>query len=320
LALQDDPLEKGDTKNCGAIMRNEKDKDLPFVFWEYTFHPETGEAFLTGGNTTKCQESRWKVVWAEAVGFKEDDATVVTDDSDQTSKEEPVVSVPVKAPNKTYPDDPLQPQEPDVRHTSMPTRNKSSSCICAQSNILVGLIGIVLTVASISVTLALDLVGLLMYFLACYFHRLCRLTSGVYLQCMVIWPLFLPLAMALFFADTLIFFLSVFIAEILAMVIWASCMILGGCSVATSWHQYIRKMCHLTRWAARDWYEDLEERKDKFPRRGYPKLVPSNKDSLPSFIPKMDLTAAGAPTSNAPPKDSQAAYQAAHDQAFQGLL
>lgn len=301
-------------------MRNEEEKELPFVFWECTFHPETGEAFVHCSNTTKRQESKWRVVWAEAIGFKEDDATVITNDSDQMNKEDPVVSIPVKEPNKTYPDDPLQPQEPDVRHTSMPTPNTSSSCICAQSNLLVGLIGILLTVASISVTLTLDLVGLLMYFLACCFHRLCRQTSGVYLQCMVIWPLFLPLAMVLFFADTLLLFLSVFISEILAMVIWASCMILGGCSVATNWHQYIRKMCHLTRWAVRDWYEDLEKRKDNFPRRGYPKLVPSDRGCFTGSIPKMALTAAGAPTSKAHPNDNQAAYQAAHDQAFQGLL
>ena len=54
--------------------------------------------------------------------------------------------------------------------------------------------------------------------------------------------------------DLLVLTLGIFLVELVAWIACGLCMMFGGASAGMDWHQHIRKICHLTRWAFRGFH------------------------------------------------------------------
>lgn len=119
---------------------------------------------------------------------------------------------------------------------------------------LEGLIGCSLTLTAVVATFAIELAAAICYCLAAGFYHVAKIDACPIL----IKAIFMLVVHALMLADAILLTVSLILTEVLGLVtgittaIWTA---LTRCvSVGKAWHAYVRKVCHLTRWAFRDFH------------------------------------------------------------------
>jgi hypothetical protein len=132
--------------------------------------------------------------------------------------------------------------------------------------------GFPLTLAAGISTFSLELTGSIVYFMAVGFWYAASLlplsSTGPLLW--IFYFIFLLLSGIFMMLDALFLILSVCLTELFAIVGGGLTFLTGGVKSAISWHQYIRRLCHLYRWAWRNSQSTLT------PNRSFP-LIPLNK-------------------------------------------
>jgi hypothetical protein len=254
-------------------MLNKNSDDPKYVTWADVFHPENAPATLAP-QVRELHPSghEWGAVWAEA--------TLVTDLTPSAPFKPPAPSAPtapivtVVAVDEDLEQDHLFPDpsgKPDVvSPVTIPRPSIPSPW--TKGNFFSTLLGGSLTIGAVSATFGLELGAAIVYLLAAAFYNLFRLIHEassesilrpcalpVYFFC----ALFLTLATIFMFVDCILLLLSVFVSELLALITFLLCLLFGGCGAGAAWHQYIRKLCHLTRWAFRSFHKGWK------PERGF---------------------------------------------------
>lgn len=236
-------------------------------------------------NSVGSGGDRWSVVWAEATvigNFNDDDATNDDDevgDGTQKTNDDPDIEVKATEVGRFNKDEP-PPSHSTIVGTSSLARPQSAALVaidadvgdegnstslqsssktcgnlpCSHGNLIDGLLGTLLAMTAVCSVFALDLVAAIVYLLACGAYHGCEclrrtggVTSFLYFAC-------LPVYAALMLVDGVCLSLSVLVAEVIAGVTYLLCGLFGGCVAANEWHQYVRRICHLTRWAVRGFH------------------------------------------------------------------
>jgi hypothetical protein len=73
-------------------------------------------------------------------------------------------------------------------------------------------------------------------------------------------------AKTLMIVDSILLLSSIIVSESLAFTAYIINSILSCCTNGNHWHQYIRKVCHLIRWAFRDIYITTSSENNKIQR------------------------------------------------------
>jgi len=244
-----------------------REKKTRFVTLADTLHPET--AYNAGNNEAQNQHhvgndastvhDRWGVVWAEATLVE---GSVDTDNDikgDQDMEKENSVVVEAVAVDANDQEGLVQLASSDGTNGDSAVisgTTPSSSHFATMGNPFALMIGSILAVTSVSTIFALDLSAAIVYLLACGFYHLCVRMKTCGGSALIPYFLLMPVYCSLMLADSLCLLLSVLIAEVLAGIAWflTGMFSLGRCDVAMAWHQYVRKLCHMTRWAIRGFH------------------------------------------------------------------
>jgi hypothetical protein len=243
-------------------MINKHSEDPKYVTWADVFHPETA-TLAPQVRELHPEGNEWGAVWAEA--------TLITDVTPSAPIEpsKPIVSSAPIATVVTIDGDVEQDSlVPDTISKPDDTSPSPGATISpwTKGNFFSTLVGGSLTIGAVASTFGLELAAATTYLLTVVFYNLFQLTSEgfqasdsllrscalpVYLCC----ALFLMLAAIFTFVDCILLLVSVLVSELLALVTCLLCVLCGGCGAGAAWHQYIRKLCHLTRWAFRSFHK-----------------------------------------------------------------
>ena len=244
------------TGNENAVtMKNQKPSHYSnFITFKDVLHPESlyastepappgngasevvliDEPHSSGGN-------KWNIVWAEATLLNDDssDIGVGTETNNSPPPATPVAPTPV-SPTLTVLDAPYH-----------------------HSGLLESAIGLPLMIGAVSATFLTEILALLVYFTAVCLHCLavqCKNTNcGVFFFIPRLLHLIFELtAEILMICDYILLLCSVLISESLAVSCWIINSILSCFRCGMQWHQYIRRVCHVTRWACRDFHQHWE--------------------------------------------------------------
>lgn len=243
-------------------MLNKKSDSSSFISFADTFHPEiaatTPVAIATAVNDDdddirrRQDASPWGTVWAEAKivpegPFSEEAAAaqVVIDHPDDNNK----------AVTPTAPPSRLDLGGSNNLEATAPTLAPGLFSIVAI------IIGSTLIFAAVVATYALEVAAVIVFFLASGFHQLAKWFEPLGLFGTLFQLLFLLISKILLMVDGLLLTVSVLVAELLAVIAIFLCSLFGGCTAAREWHQHIRKICHLTRWAFRRFHSDWEPKR-----------------------------------------------------------
>lgn len=118
-------------------------------------------------------------------------------------------------------------------------------------NFIEVVLGTGLALSAVASVLAIDLSAAIVYLLECGFCQVSNSFKRLGGFFAPFYALFIMIVYVLMFVDMTLLAVSVLVAEILAVNTWLVTMLFGGCQQAAIWHQYVRRMCHLTRWALR---------------------------------------------------------------------
>jgi len=216
-----------------------------FVTLHTAFHPERGDQDLAAAIREQqlTAANKWGAVWAEATlvveAEEEDDALSYSDDGD------------------------LESPTTGAATAFTTTTTTSRNAPWRESHLFDLIFGVSFSVAAVASTVGVEVGAAVVFVFASVCYNLaafCQRQERVLLHFW--WALFQLLYVILHFVDCTLLTMSILVAEVLAA--------LGFLLTAASgnqgprWHQYIRKMCHLTRWAFRDvvgW---------EFPERAFP--------------------------------------------------
>lgn len=254
------------------IHQDDTTKDSTYVTWADAFHPESAQASLAPEVRGQSHESRWGAVWAEATLVRE-----ATPSAAAHGLDVPLATV-VEA------DYTANPEEDTMTPPALPPQdnNASASTTAASSDVLASttpptttdrpwnkgtclssIVGGSLALGAVSAAFATDLGAAVVYLLAVTFFKLCQWIEKVSSDsCIFQAPLqllraiFLFVVSVLMMVDGILLSLSVLVTEILAVVALLVCTLFGGIAAGSTWHQFIRKMCLLTRWALRSFHEE----------------------------------------------------------------
>jgi lysylphosphatidylglycerol synthetase-like protein (DUF2156 family) len=142
---------------------------------------------------------------------------------------------------------------------AQPLSHASSRKPCAQGHLLDIIVGTSLTFTGVAAIFAIEVSAFVIYAVAVGFFQLCRILEDLSSRLPFLWVfyhVFLFVTVVLMMADSLVLAVSVMISEILAAVTCLLCTLLGcSCAIGSDWHQFVRKMCHLTRWAVRGMHQ-----------------------------------------------------------------
>jgi len=219
-----------------------------FVTLHSAFHPENGDQSLAVAiREQQLAENKWGAVWAEATLVEED----VTPSS-------PAPSAPTKSDVEAGSIDASQQEGPSTAATApqMPPWRKS--------NLFEMIFGITFTIAAVASTFGVELAAALVFVVAATFYNVaafCKRQNNIFMYFW--WAVFGLVYVVLQVTDAILLTVSVFVAELLAALGCLMTFVSGHQGL--QWHQYIRKLCHLTRWAFRDFHSSWE-----FPKRTYP--------------------------------------------------
>lgn len=223
-----------------------------FVTLHSAFHPENGDQSLAVAiREQQNAENKWGAVWAEAT-LLEDDAT------------------PSPAPQ------PSAPAESDVGASSIDASQGgggggASTATAAspippwrKSNFFEMTFGVTCTIAAVATTFGVELAAAFVFVAAAAFYNaayFCKRRHNTIMY--FLWAIFGLVYVIFQVTDAVLLTVSVLVAELLALLGCFMTFLSGNQGLL--WHQYIRKLCHLTRWAFRDFHSSWQ-----FPKRHYP--------------------------------------------------
>ena len=206
--------------------------------------------------------NRWDVVWAEATLVTD---TTVTGTTSCCNNSNVVVG------------STLHPNQDDSPNTgvvvSPPTTSSPSTHAPPHShgNAMEMIMGLSLAFTAVVGTLAMEISSMIVYIIATVLHecatRMQRnhsLCLGLVFQICAL--VFILVAHVLMLVDVSLLVCSILLAESLAVAAGILNAILSCGTNGMIWHQYIRRLCHLSRWAFRDIYPSA----DKKPSRTLP--------------------------------------------------
>jgi hypothetical protein len=233
--------------------------------------------------------SRWEVVWAEATHIEDNNNE--TNDGIHTpqpvngSKQQPI--------NDTAIDLPSSQNAPTPASTE--TESSTNPVVAApfyHGNLLEVIIGMSFIIAAVAGTLAFEIATMAVYILATILHRAAMafrqnysILLGFALQLSAL--IFVIVAQCLMLIDFALLIESVIFTEAIAISVGIVNALLSCFTTGVMWHQYIRKVCHLTRWAFRDLYPSTE------PKRIFPLCQNTIKENAivnPEITPMSDST------------------------------
>jgi hypothetical protein len=268
-------------------MINKHSEDPKYVTWAEVFHPETA-TLATQVRELHPEGNEWGAVWAEA--------TLITDVT-PSAPIEPSKPIVLNAPIATVvtidgdvEHDNLVPDtvagKPDATSPSPP----AAISPWTKGNFCSSLIGGSLTIGAVASTFGLELGAAIVYLLTVAFYKLFQLTDEAFQASESIKPcaipvyfccaLFLMLAAIFTFVDCILLLVSVLVSELLALVTGLLCVLLcGGCGAGVAWHQFIRKLCHLTRWAFRSFHKGWTPERGFLPGWGRNPIIENNAGS-----------------------------------------
>lgn len=216
-----------------------KNKDH-FVSIGELFDPSTAANDLSSCSDDD-HSSRWGVVWAEA--------TVIP------PGEEKLPGAP-EASTVTY-DDPecltVQGEEGQQKPQEPPYCNGHFVDVVLGSSI---------AIAAVASTFGCELAAAMVFTVAAGLYSIgkkCCDNGGI------LHFIFMPVLVILLCVDALLLALSVLLAELMACLAWCVCSLFGGFKVADGWRQYIRRICHLSRWAFRDFHSEWSLQRTPLP-------------------------------------------------------
>jgi hypothetical protein len=237
------------------------EKAAHFVSLQHAFHPEEAETILTASalDPDEIAHNKWGAVWAEAmlistvepvpVYIDEETTTLTTSSLSATtsSVEDPTVgSAECRAAMHdsalASSGDALSAKQDANRHQEWRT-----------FNLLETVLGISLTVAAVGATVGVDVAAALVYIMAVVLHHLSRLCY----RCLWVGHIVLRLlSWIILLVDSILLVVSVLVTELIALVAALVTTLMGGPSRGVQWHQYVRKLCLLSRWAFRDFHQN----------------------------------------------------------------
>jgi len=119
------------------------------------------------------------------------------------------------------------------------THKKDSHCTPIDA-----FMGFVLSLVATCTVFALEFAGLLIYKLAAGFWSISKHAGPLS-------PILMLIYCCLASVDSALLLASVLTSEIVAGVCYLLSLLFAGCDKAAQWHQYIRRTCHILRWAFR---------------------------------------------------------------------
>eukprot|EP00541_Cyclophora_tenuis_P004194 CAMPEP_0116559048 /NCGR_PEP_ID=MMETSP0397-20121206/10166_1 /TAXON_ID=216820 /ORGANISM="Cyclophora tenuis, Strain ECT3854" /LENGTH=269 /DNA_ID=CAMNT_0004084747 /DNA_START=167 /DNA_END=976 /DNA_ORIENTATION=- len=171
-----------------------------------------------------------------------------------------------------------QPQELEPAASSNDETSASSSSIKSSESptsvfsggtIVDKIVGVCFVITTVSLTVGLEIACLVLYFLALLFAQMVNclghpniitaLPIGVL---MLAWQVCASV-------DLVLLLVSIFVVELLGLICaFLCCVAFGGCAMGRAWHQAIRRLSHLVRWACRSVFERFT------PSRSNPFILP----------------------------------------------
>lgn len=113
------------------------------------------------------------------------------------------------------------------------------------------LVGSLTTFHAILGTVIMELVALIIYFIAAFFYHCAKAMGRTNLLNGFLYSLCMILYFSFALADSILLCSSVLVTEILDMTGWLLGCLFGGVLVANLRHQFVRRICHHIRWAFR---------------------------------------------------------------------
>jgi hypothetical protein len=251
-------------------MRNKNTKERYYVTWQDTLHPENALLVPNDLPPTAGQVDRWGTVWAEARIVSDDEATSSTQSSSPgvdgkviASEEASIAVAPMPVAEVTLGniEDDYETVTTDDATNSLPNRHAAAAAAaeplnhsfsrshCSQGRFLDITVGSSLTVAAVAAVFAMEISAIVVYGLAVGFFHTYRQLARISSRLPLLWFLvfvFAFVTQVLKVVDSLLLAISVFLSEVLAAVTCLLCSLFGGCDAGNDWHQYIRRVCHLT--------------------------------------------------------------------------
>jgi hypothetical protein len=217
--------------------------DVPVVVIDEPHHPVAGA-------------NKWNIVWAEATLLKDDSADIGGVTNDNAAAHHASTTAAAPAANGTTPAD----SAPTLTILDAPYHH---------SGFMESAIGIPLMIGAVAATAMMELGTLLVYGIAVGMHAFalrCKKTNCGVFSCilLLLYFIFEVHVAALMLLDYALLIGSVAISESLAYSCWIVSSIFSCCRCGMQWHQYIRRVCHVTRWAFRDFHRHWE------PSRSFP--------------------------------------------------
>ena len=235
-----------------------------FVTLHDVFHPESAEPTLaTAVREQQIAENKWSAVWAEAtLVVPEDEATVAQQEDDVKTG----VASDGEASSKE-----------GGAAVSTATTVSSQQPPWRKSHFFDFVFGVSFTIAAVSSTVGIEITAGVVFVIAVGSYRIADFFKRKENIFMIFWYSIFHLVYAvLSMSDVILITLSVFVAEVLAGVGWMLTALAGD--QGSQWHQYIRKICHLTRWAFRDFHSTWKDPKRIYPFGPEPIVADNDED------------------------------------------
>jgi hypothetical protein len=223
--------------------------EFPVVVIDEPSHPTVGA-------------NKWNVVWAEA--------TLLNDESIETDE----VKIDSNTAHVTAPATPTA-----APAASAPTISLLDAPY-HHSGLIESAVGLPLTFAAVVATALTEVGALIVYATAVVIYGIalpCKTADcGIFTFIpRLLYLIFGLTKKVLMLCDFIILICSVIISETIAFTCWILNSIFSCCRCGMPWHQYIRRVCHVTRWAFRDFHRHWE------PQRVFPFGRPPKPSSQP---------------------------------------
>ena len=223
--------------------------------------------------------NRWDVVWAEATLLNDttsppNGGNGNSDSPVQPNKNSNIETIPVP-PQPALLSETTSTGGIDApvsnSTTNSTSQNNPSDAPYYHGNIIEIIFGLSMTIAAVVGTLLFEIATMIVYIIATVLYEVAKKFQRNHSLCLgfvlhVCAFSFILTAYSIMLVDVSLFICSIIIAEILAITGGIVNVLLSFGERGMIWHQYIRRMCHLTRWAFRDVYPSTE----KEPKRTFP--------------------------------------------------
>ena len=243
--------------------------DISFVSLGATFKPD--DAFSVATTET---ERNWNAVFAEAITVPHESdlpvAQAVAIDQ-ETAVVTPAVATPAAAEQQASTD----------RH----------GCNC-----MVILVGYSFMIFAVATAFGTELGAAALYVVGAGFYKVSESLKQTVGSCTLPFQtIFLMLCSLMLSMDLLLLTIGIFIVEILGWVACGVCVLFGGIAAGSGWHQHIRKVCHLTRWAFRGFHSTwTPKRLQPFSKNN------NNTETAPEQVVQPHMTKADYEVTNEP--------------------